>query len=408
MLKPHEHSPVGCAVSASDRNLVTAITELRQVYNGETKMKVFVIVGTRPEAIKMAPVYKALQNEDGLQPVLVSTGQHRQMLDQVLDWFGLKPDHDLNLMAPNQTLSHVMSRAIAGLDDLIASENPGAVLAQGDTATVCAAALASFHRSTPFGHVEAGLRTRNLAQPFPEEGYRQIASRVTHWHFCPTRRAVAALEAESVSGERHLVGNTVVDALVHTAGRVEVPKTPLTREHLVLITGHRRENHGARFNDAFDAIATLAENNRDVDFVYPVHLNPNVRDAAFERLAAIENMSLIEPVAYPEMVALMKRAALILTDSGGVQEEAPTFGVPVLVMRDATERQEAVEAGVCELVGVDKNRIMSRSKDILAAAKTNTLRGQKEHNPFGDGRAAERIAAILSGRTMAPYDAPAR
>ncbi len=365
-------------------------------------MKVFVVVGTRPEAIKMAPVYAALKAQEGVEPVLVSTGQHRQMLDQVLNWFEITPDHDLNLMAPNQTLSHVMSKAITGLDGLIELEQPGAVLAQGDTATVCAAALAAFHRRTPFGHVEAGLRTRNLDQPYPEEGYRQMVSRIARWHFCPTKRAVAALEAESVGGEKLLFGNTVVDALVNTAERVAAPATKLTRERLVLITGHRRENHGARFDAAFDAIATLAERHPAVDFVYPVHLNPNVRNAAFDRLDAIENVSLIEPVAYPEMVALMKRAALILTDSGGVQEEAPTFGVPVLVMRDATERQEAVDAGVCELVGVDKALILSRA-DAILAGQSGAGEGARAANPFGDGRAAARIAGVLAGRTVEPF-----
>ncbi len=350
----------------------------------------------------MAPVYKAIAEEPGLTPVLVSTGQHRQMLDQVLDWFGLTPDHDLNLMAPNQTLSHIMSEAIKGLDDLIAKEAPDALLAQGDTATVCAAALAAFHRKVPFGHVEAGLRTRNLEQPFPEEGYRQMASRIARWHFCPTRKAMTALESETVVGEKLLVGNTVIDALLDTAERAPEPSTPLTREKLVLITGHRRENHGDRFNDAFDAIATLARNHPEADFVYPVHLNPNVRDAAFEKLRAIENVSLIEPVAYPEMVALMQRANMILTDSGGVQEEAPSFGVPVLVMRDATERQEAVEAGVCELVGVNKDLILSRASELLA--RTAAERRQAPNNPFGDGRAAQRIAGILAGKTIQLFE----
>lgn len=364
-------------------------------------MKVFVVVGTRPEAIKMAPVYLALRDDPVLEPLLISTGQHREMLDQVTKWFEISPDYDLQLMAPNQTLSHIMSKAMQGLDELITTESPSAILAQGDTATVCAAAIAAFHRQVPFGHVEAGLRTRNLSQPYPEEGYRQMASRVTHWHFCPTQRSVTALEKETVSGSKHLVGNTVIDALLHTAHRVAQPQTKLSRDKLVLITGHRRENHGDRFSAAFDAIATLAEQHADVDFVYPVHLNPNVRDAAFDRLQKIENMSLIEPVAYPEMVALMKRSSLILTDSGGVQEEAPSFGVPVLVMRDATERQEAVEAGVCELVGVDRDLILRRASAILASdrqpARTST------ENPFGDGRASRRIADILVGRTTEPF-----
>lgn len=365
-------------------------------------MKVFVIAGTRPEAIKVAPVYRALADRPGLQPILVSTGQHREMLAQVFDWFGLQPDHDLDLMTPNQTLSGVMAGAIAGIDRLIANEAPDAVLAQGDTATVCAAALAAFNQQTPFGHIEAGLRTRDLSQPFPEEGYRQMASRVARWHFCPTERSAKTLREESVSGEICIVGNTVVDALLDTAARATPPSLRLTREKLVLITGHRRENHGARFHAAFDAIAALARAHPDVDFVYPVHLNPNVRSDAFDRLRAIDNMTLTEPVAYPEMVALMKRADLILTDSGGVQEEAPSLGAPVLVMRDATERQEAVETGVCELVGVDQERIIERGRAILA----NDAPSRERTNPFGDGRAATRIAAVLAGDPYQPF-APA-
>ena len=212
----------------------------------------------------------------------------------------------------------------------------------------------------------------------------------------------SALEAEKVSGEKLLVGNTVVDALIDTAERAGAPQTPLSRSRLVLITGHRRENHGERFNAAFDAIAELARSEPDVDFVYPVHRNPNVRDSVFERLDEIENVSLIEPVAYPEMVALMKRSSLIITDSGGVQEEAPTFGVPVLVMRDATERQEAIEAGVCELVGVDKERILARSRSILGAGDGARLGNVT--NPFGDGLAARRIAQVLAGAPVDPLN----
>ncbi len=363
-------------------------------------MKVFVIAGTRPEAIKLAPVYRTLADRAGVSPILVSTGQHREMLTPVFDWFGLAPDHDLDLMTPDQTLSSVMAGAIAGIDRLIDAEAPDVVLAQGDTATVCAAALAAFNQRTAFGHVEAGLRTRDLDQPFPEEGYRQMASRVARWHFCPTARAAAALRSESVDGEICVVGNTVVDALLDTAARTTPPTLPLAREKLVLITGHRRENHGARFHAAFDAIAALASAHPEADFVYPVHLNPNVRRDAFERLRAIDNVTLTAPVAYPEMVALMQRADLILTDSGGVQEEAPSLGAPVLVMRDATERPEAVEAGVCELVGVDREKIIDRAGAILSSAAPR----REMANPFGDGRAAARIAAILSGDPFDPFN----
>jgi len=365
-------------------------------------MKVFVVAGTRPEAIKMAPVYKALEADGAFDPVLVATAQHREMLDQVLDWFGLAPHHDLNLMKDRQSLSGVLSRAVSGLDALIESEKPDAVLAQGDTTTVLAAALAAFHRETPFGHVEAGLRTYDLTAPFPEEGNRALAGRVTKWHFAPTERAAKALAAEKVPGEIHILGNTVIDALIDTADRVDEPKTKITRERMVLITGHRRENHGDRFRMAFGALAELASRFPDADFVYPVHLNPNVRDIAFELLSGLDNFQLIDPVPYPEMVALMKRATLILTDSGGIQEEAPTFGAPVLVMRDTTERQEAVEAGVCELVGVDPQKILGRATELLGEADPGAhMRGKQ--NPFGDGKTAHRIAQILKGEAPEPY-----
>ncbi|MBI1392467.1 MAG: UDP-N-acetylglucosamine 2-epimerase (non-hydrolyzing) [Alphaproteobacteria bacterium] len=362
-------------------------------------MRVFIIVGTRPEAIKMAPVHAALRADAAFEPVLVSTGQHREMLDQVLDWFGMTPDHDLRLMRPGQSLSGVASAAIAGIATLIGTERPDIVLAQGDTTTVLAAAIAAFNAEVPFGHVEAGLRTHDLARPFPEEGFRQMASRVARWHFCPTSHAAEALRAEAVGGELHVVGNTVVDALVATLARVGDPQTPLSRSRMVLITGHRRENLGSNFEAVFSVIARLAAENPDIDFVYPVHLNPKVREPAFEKLTARPNVSLIEPVPYPEMVALMKRAALILTDSGGIQEETPTIGAPTLVLRDSTERPEALSPGHCELVGADPDRIYARATDMLAGVASRRTR----QNPFGDGRAAARIADILAGREAAAF-----
>ncbi len=359
-------------------------------------MRIFVVVGTRPEAIKMAPLYKCLRDTAGMDARLISTGQHRQMLDQVFEWFDLKPDADLGLMKPNQTLASVISGGVAGLDDLIVRDKPDFVLAQGDTTTVMAAALASFSREVPFGHVEAGLRTYSLSQPFPEEGFRQMTSRITSLHFAPTQRAADCLRDERVGGSIHMVGNTVIDALLQTAASTaRLPETlALDRDRMVLITGHRRENIGHRFNEAFGAIATLATRFPDTDFVYPVHLNPNVRGAALEILSGLENVHLIEPVAYPQMVALMQRAKVILTDSGGVQEEAPSFKVPVLVMRDHTERQEAVEAGAAKLVGADPARIVEEVSNLLDNEVARTAM-MVDRNPFGDGHSSERIRDLL-------------
>lgn len=359
-------------------------------------MRVFVVVGTRPEAIKMAPLYKCLRATPGIDARLVSTGQHRQMLDQVFEWFDLKPDSDLGLMKPNQTLASVISGGVAGLDELIVRDKPDVVLAQGDTTTVMAAALAAFGREVPFGHIEAGLRTYSLSQPFPEEGFRQMTSRITSYHYAPTDRAAQCLRDERVAGSIHMVGNTVIDALLQTAaGKARLPEgLQLNRPRLVLITGHRRENIGHRFNDAFGAIATLASRFPDTDFVYPVHLNPNVRGAALNILSGLENVKLIEPVPYPAMVALMQRATVILTDSGGIQEEAPTFKVPVLVMRDHTERQEAVEAGAAKLVGAEPDRIVSEVSNLLENEDARRAM-MVDRNPFGDGASSERIRDLL-------------
>lgn len=367
-------------------------------------MRVFVVVGTRPEAIKMAPVYKELIEQAGVEPVLISTGQHREMLDQVFDWFELTPDEDLQVMQPNQTLNGVMTRSLSGLDALINQYKPDAILAQGDTTTVMASALSAYGSQVPFGHVEAGLRTYQLDSPYPEEGFRQMASRVAKWHFAPTERSVATLAKEQLEGEVHLVGNTVIDALLATAEARPSIDIALTREKMVLVTGHRRENHGPRFESAFGSLADLAAAHQNVDFVYPVHLNPNVQKAANRILAGLDNVHLIAPVAYPQMVALMQRARVILTDSGGVQEEAPSLGVPVLVMRDSTERQEAVRHGVAKLVGIDRQLIFKEVSRLLEddSARASMVR---DHNPFGDGKAAKRIAQCLAGVPMLAYSA---
>ncbi|MGB6229688.1 MAG: UDP-N-acetylglucosamine 2-epimerase (non-hydrolyzing) [Litorimonas sp.] len=356
---------------------------------------VFVTVGTRPEAIKMAPLYLRMQRTDGLRPVLVSTGQHREMLDQVFDWFGIAPDEDLAVMTPNQTVSQVMVKSLSGLDALIAKHEPDAVLAQGDTTTVLAAALAAFNTQTPFGHVEAGLRTYDLERPFPEEGYRQMASRVARWHFAPTPRAAETLAGEKLQGDVHMVGNTVIDALLDTAKRADaLPVEIADDKRMVLITGHRRENHAA-FRKVFAAFRTLADRYADIVFVYPVHLNPNVQTVARDVLSGTSNFHLIEPVDYPGIVSLMKRATLIVTDSGGIQEEAPSLKVPLLVMRETTERQESVEVGASRLIGTDPETLLREASRLLDSAEARREM-VVETNPFGDGLSSQRICRILA------------
>jgi len=357
-------------------------------------IRLLLVVGTRPEAIKMAPIYKACLQDPDVEPILVSTGQHKEMLNQVFEWFDLTPDENLAIMKPNQTLSMVLSTAVTGLDGLIRKHAPQVVLAQGDTTTVMAAALAAFHTGVSFGHIEAGLRTYDLEKPYPEEGYRQMVQRIASWNFAPTQRAMDNLAKESLTGVSYNVGNTVIDALLATAAKECSVPLALTRERMVLITGHRRENHGGRFQEAFGAMAQLAKSFSDVDFVYPVHLNPKVKDIAYELLHGIDNFYLLPPVPYPEMVALMKHAYIILTDSGGIQEEAPSFKVPVLVMRDSTERQEGVDANVSKLVGVDSRIIVSEVTQLLNNPEAYS-KMQKSDNPFGDGKSAERIINIL-------------
>jgi UDP-N-acetylglucosamine 2-epimerase (non-hydrolysing) len=355
-------------------------------------MHVVTVLGTRPEGIKLAPVIQELAHHAELKPIVISTGQHREMLQQVLDWFGITPDHDLGIMRPNQTPSTVLASIVEGMDPLLAALKPAAVLVQGDTTTAFAAAVAAFYRGVPVGHVEAGLRTYDLAAPFPEEAHRAMIGRIARWHFAPTVSASTALRSEGVPGRILVTGNTVVDALLHTASRLT--ESPCRDRELVLITGHRRENLGARFEDAFNAIAILAQRFQDVDFVYPVHLNPNVRIHAHQVLGGYRNVSLLEPVSYPEIVSLLKRACLVLTDSGGIQEEAPTFGTPVLVMRDKTERPEAVEAGVATLVGTRTEDIVRQASRVLG---DSALRAQcpARPNPYGDGKASARIVHAL-------------
>ncbi len=365
-------------------------------------MVVLSVIGTRPEAIKMAPVVRELnQHPRTIRSLVCVTGQHRQMLDQVLSLFGIRPDFDLNLMMPDQGLAQITASSISALDRVVAKCKPDWVLAQGDTSTVLAAALVSFYRRVRFGHVEAGLRTGDLTRPFPEEMNRCLADALATIYFAPTERARQALLAEGVNTSAiHVTGNTVIDALLQISRRSfnwrKSPVPNLDRKRLVLITAHRRESFGKPFRELCYAIRDLAErfSTANVQFVYPVHLNPNVQEPVMNLLSGLENVTLVEPVDYLCMAHLMKRAELILTDSGGIQEEAPTFGVPVLVMRDTTERPEGVESGMVRLVGTGRVRIVEDASHLLqnSAARLEWPRGK---NPYGDGKAAARIVSTL-------------
>jgi UDP-N-acetylglucosamine 2-epimerase (non-hydrolysing) len=367
---------------------------------------VSIVIGTRPEAIKMAPVVLALRKQAQMRCHVCVTAQHRQMLDQVLEAFNIVPDVDLNLMQANQSLGALTAALMESLDRYLAKEKPDLVLAQGDTTTLLCAALSAFYHHIPFGHVEAGLRTGNLQSPWPEEANRVMASRLTTLHFAPTETSRKNLLAENVPGERiHVTGNTGIDALHLALAKVKteppaIPGLPSgilansNRAPIVLITGHRRENFGGGFDAICGAIAQLAGQFEKHQFVYPVHLNPKVRESVMRILGpvslALGNIHLLEPLPYLPFVALMNHSTLILTDSGGIQEEAPSLGKPVLVMRDTTERPEAVEAGTVKLVGADRKRIAAEVKRLLTDREAYEAMA-KARNPFGDGHAAERI-----------------
>lgn len=378
--------------------------------------KVSVIFGTRPEAIKLAPVVLALKRDPFFKCRVCVTAQHREMLDSVLDVFRIVPDADLNLMQHNQSLAGLTGRAIQALDEYLAKEDPDLVLVQGDTTTVFCATLAAFYRHIPVGHVEAGLRTGNLQSPWPEEANRVLASRLVDIHFAPTRQSRLNLVAEGIPSEKiRITGNTVIDALFDVLKRkdqaaLEVkglpaclqPAAGFREPRMVLITGHRRESFGQGFRNICYAIAELARRMPDVHFVYPVHLNPNVRRPVYkilgsgssgQKAGSSRNIHLLEPLSYLPFVALMKRASLLLTDSGGVQEEAPSLHKPVLVMRNTTERPEGVKAGAVKLVGTDPRKIVAETCRLLtnsAAYKAMT----QCRNPYGDGRASRRIVRL--------------
>jgi len=377
------------------------------------KRKIMLVFGTRPEAIKMAPLYHALKAcPEQFETQVCVTAQHRQMLDQVLRVFEITPDIDLNLMKAGQDLYDVTASVLLGMRDVLRQHKPDALLVHGDTTTSLAAAMAGFYAGVPVGHVEAGLRTHDVYAPFPEEFNRQVASKVTRWHFAPTEFSQQNLLNERVDEDQITVtGNTVIDALLWVLARIDsdpgrqaeltnflddrLPFAWQTRR-FVLITGHRRENFGHGFLQICEALKDLAARYPNVHLVYPVHLNPNVQQPVRALLADLPNVHLIEPLDYEPFVYLLKHSHIVLTDSGGIQEEAPSLGKPVLVMRDVTERPEAVDAGTVILVGANRECIVASVSDLLDN-DTTSKRMSSAHNPYGDGNACERIIDVLRG-----------
>ena len=369
-------------------------------------MKILVAIGTRPEAIKLAPLVQEFARRDDVVVEVCATAQHRQMLDQVLELFGIVPDYDLNLMGQNQTLAGIASRILSGFDEVLVKSSPDIVVVQGDTTTTLVCALAAFYRQIKVAHVEAGLRTGNKLSPFPEEINRRLTTVMTEWHLAPTERGRAALLAENVADEDiYVVGNTVIDALLQKAEQVRGESSTYERRfsflpeaaRMVLITCHRRENFGQGLDDICRAIQGLAAAHPEVHFVYPVHLNPNVQGPVNKMLGSLSNVHLIEPQDYLNFIWLMDRAHIVVTDSGGVQEEAPSLGTPVVVMRESTERMEAIEAGTALLVGSDADKIVQTVSHLMHDRVAWQAMASAQ-NPFGDGHSCARIADILTGR----------
>jgi UDP-N-acetylglucosamine 2-epimerase (non-hydrolysing) len=370
-------------------------------------VKVLIVFGTRPEAIKMAPVVHELKKS--LDVKICVTAQHREMLDQVLDLFEIVPDYDLDIMQPGQDLFDVTNNVLLGMKKIITDVKPDVVLVHGDTTTSMATSLAAYYLQIPVGHVEAGLRTHNIYSPFPEEVNRQVTARIAAYHFAPTELAKQNLLSEQISNDKiTITGNTVIDALLSVVEKSrelpfaekllqQLPFLHKIQAHkLVLVTGHRRENFGQGFENICQALHELATMHPEIYFVYPVHLNPNVREPVNRILSKTDNVYLIEPQDYLPFVKLMDDSYIILTDSGGIQEEAPSLGKPVLVMRDTTERPEAVESGTVKLVGVDCEKIVETVNLLLSDEKTYN-KMSRSHNPYGDGKASERILNRLLG-----------
>ena len=381
--------------------------------------RILTVFGTRPEAIKMAPVVKAIEHAPGLESIVAVTAQHREMLDQVLELFGISPDYDLNIMKPNQDLYDVTSRVLLGMREVIATARPDIILVHGDTTTSFAAALAGFYANVPVGHVEAGLRTGNMRAPYPEEANRSLTGRLTEMHFAPTETACQNLLRENVAREKIWVtGNTVIDALLMVKstlasypqefwktrlGEPLVNKVTNNTGKLILITGHRRENFGQGFLNFCQAIHNLAKKHPEWLFVYPVHLNPNVQKPVTRQLGNSPNIVLTSPADYLPFIWLMDQSDLVLTDSGGIQEEAPSLGKPVVVTREVTERPEAVEAGTVILVGTDQEKIEGTIEQILTDDNLYVTMS-RAHNPYGDGNASTRIVEVLTQKHCSPNE----
>ena len=371
--------------------------------------KILLVFGTRPEAIKMAPLVKVFQADSHFETKVCVTAQHREMLDQVLDMFDITPEYDLNLMKPGQDLYDITSNVLLGMKDVLSGFNPDIVLVHGDTTTTSATSLAAFYQKIKVGHVEAGLRTGDLYSPWPEEANRQITGILADYHFAPTTTSQDNLLRENKNAKNVVVtGNTVIDALFLALEKIEKNKELKSQivhsinaqykldetRKIILVTGHRRENHGQGFINICEALKTIALNNQDIDIVYPVHLNPNVQKPVKEILSDVANVHLIEPLQYESFIYMMSKSHFIITDSGGVQEEAPSLGKPVLVMRDTTERPEALEAGTVKLVGTDTKKIIKEAQKLLDD-KDEYEKMSHAHNPYGDGKACQKIVNFL-------------
>jgi len=374
--------------------------------------KILLVFGTRPEAIKMAPLVKVLQADDCFETRVCVTAQHREMLDQVLDMFDIKPEYDLNLMKAGQDLYDVTVNVLLGMKDVFSNFKPDVVLVHGDTTTTSATSLAAFYQKIKVGHVEAGLRTCDIYSPWPEEANRQITGVLANYHFAPTKTSKENLLKENKEEKNIIItGNTVIDALFLALNKIEndielqneisskfkIQKLSFKdNRKIILVTGHRRENFGQGFINICEALKIIASNNKDIDIVYPVHLNPNVQKPVKEILSNIDNVYLIDPLEYESFLFLLAKSYFIITDSGGVQEEAPSLGKPVLVMRDTTERPEALEAGTVKLVGTDKEKIIKEAQKLIDD-KIEYEKMSKAHNPYGDGQASKKIVEFLKG-----------
>ncbi|MFO0388995.1 MAG: non-hydrolyzing UDP-N-acetylglucosamine 2-epimerase [Alphaproteobacteria bacterium] len=384
--------------------------------NSNKKHKVIAVIGTRPEAIKMAPIIRAMHRNKAFDVAVCATGQHTDMMFPILDWFGISRDYTLDVMRHQQPLSHLAGRLLSGLHDVIEDVAPDIIMVQGDTTSAFIGALATYYsydhfwknqlRNTPMriAHIEAGLRTGDNYSPYPEEVNRRLIGHMSHWNFAPTEQAAEALKRESITQNVFVTGNTVIDALFETRDMLaKKPLNPVANipqsHRIVLVTSHRRENYGEGLQEICKAVRQLAKKyvTQNVQFVYPVHLNQHVQSTVREALADIDNVHLIKPLDYPEFVALMQRSYLVLTDSGGVQEEAPSLGKPVLVMRDNTERPEAVLAGTAKLVGAKSEQIITHTIELLDN-DLSYAKMAKTANPYGDGKASNRIINILSGK----------